>query len=124
MHELALIENVINAVKNSALENNITRIDKIVLVVGRFANAIPESLEFAFEAIKKTEPLFTEAVLELKETPVECKCHQCGECFKLEGRLRFVCPLCQGNDIEITGGRELYIEYYEGDDNDGTGESG
>ena len=105
------------SVRISARENNIEKIDKIGLVVGRFANVIPESLEFAFEAIKIADPLFTGAVLKIKQTPVKCKCHQCGEAFQLEGRLRFICPQCQTNDVEIIGGRELYIDYYEGDDN-------
>lgn len=117
MHELALIESVMSAVKLNARENNIKKIDKIGLVVGRFANAIPESLEFAFEAVKTQEPIFAGAVLEIKQMPVKCRCHQCGEAFQLEEKLRFVCPRCSGSDIEITGGRELYIDYYEGDDN-------
>lgn len=116
MHELALIESVMSMVKASALENGIKRINEISLVVGRFANAVPESLNFAFEALKKDEYIFAHAVLQIKQTPVICRCRQCACEFTLERDYRFVCPRCQVNDIEITSGRELYVDYYEGGD--------
>lgn len=116
MHELALVESVMSAVKISAAENNINTVTRIGLVVGRFSNAIPESLEFAFEALKTDEAMFCNAQLFIKQTPVVCRCRQCGREFTIERDFRFVCPDCQSNDIKITGGRELYVDYYEGDE--------
>lgn len=119
MHELALIESVMSMVKTSALENGMKKITRIGLVVGQFSNAVPESLSFAFEALKRNEDIFARALLQIKETPLICRCRQCACEFKPERDYRFVCPRCKVNDIEIISGRELYVDYYEGDETDG-----
>lgn len=124
MHELSLIDGIIGAVKTNAQENNIKRINKIKLVVGRFTNAIPDSLQFAFEVLSQQEPMFSGARLEIEERPVVCCCNDCGRQFEVDKTYRFRCPQCDGVNIEITSGRELYVDFYEGDEDDGTGKNG
>ncbi|MEN6460565.1 MAG: hydrogenase maturation nickel metallochaperone HypA [Syntrophomonas sp.] len=114
MHELALIESVLTMVKENAQTNNIKKITIIKLVVGKFSMAVPESLQFAFEAFKDEE-MFAEAVLEIKETPIICQCKACGHEFEVDDTYRFKCSQCGDSSIEIISGRELYVDYYEGE---------
>lgn len=43
------------------------RVERIKLVVGKLSMALPDSLQFAFEAIKAGEELFRQADLEIEE---------------------------------------------------------
>lgn len=114
MHELALIESVLTMVQENAQTNNIKNINLVKLVVGRFSMAVPESLQFAFEALKDKD-MFAGAVLEIKETPIICRCQACGNEFEVDDTYRFKCPQCGDSAIEIISGRELYVDYYEGE---------
>lgn len=117
MHELSLIEGVLGMVRDSAEQNNISTVNKVKLVVGKFSMALPDSLRFAFEALAGAEKLFQDAVLEIEEREITCQCLQCGQTFQLEEAYCFVCSGCGSGKVEIIAGRELYLDYYEGDDN-------
>lgn len=114
MHELALMESVTTMVKENAQANNIKKINIIKLVVGRFSMAVPDSLKFAFEVFKNDE-MFSEAVLEIKETPIICQCKACGNKFEVNDTYDFRCTQCSEPSVEVISGRELYVDYYEGD---------
>ena len=117
MHEFSLMENVMNTVKDSARENRIKRISKIKLIIGQMTMAVPDSMQFAFEVLSNAyEPLFNNAVLEIEEQPVRCLCSSCGCSFEPSVMYMLICPCCQGAHIEITSGRELFLDFFEGED--------
>lgn len=117
MHELSLMQSVMDIVKDSAAQNSIQKVNKVKLVVGKYSMALPDSLHFAFEAISGVEALFKGAVLEIEEKEILCQCQQCQQTIQIEDTYRFICPLCGSNKVEIIQGRELYLDYYEGDEN-------
>lgn len=117
MHELSLMEGVMEIVKDSAAQNNIKRVKHLKLVVGKFSMALPESLRFAFEALTGVEELFQGAVLEIEEKEIICLCQQCQQTSHIEDGFHFVCSSCGSIRLEIVQGRELYLDYYEGDEN-------
>jgi len=114
MHELALMTNVLDAVRESARQMNIARVNRLKLVVGKLTMALPDSLQFAFEVLSQDD-LFRGAVLEIEEKDMQCECAHCQHLFKVENGYRFVCPRCGENGAVIVAGRELYIDYYEGE---------
>lgn len=116
MHELSLMENVLGIVRDSAVQNNILKVKKVKLVVGKFSMALPDSLHFAFEAISSQEELFKDAVLEIESREIKCQCLECEQTFKVEDGYHFICIHCGSNKVDIIEGRELYLDYYEGDD--------
>lgn len=113
MHELSLMENVARMLRASATENRITRITRIQLVIGKLTMALPDALQFAFETFKGEE-LFKEAALEIKEEPVRGECKQCRRVFEIRD-YEFLCSFCNSPHVKLVGGRELYINFYEGD---------
>lgn len=117
VHELSLMQSVMDIVKESANQNHIHRVNKVKLVVGKFSMALPDSLHFAFEAISTTELLFKGAVLEIEERETICQCLQCQQTIEIEDNYHFVCTSCGSNNVAIIQGRELYLDYYEGDEN-------
>lgn len=80
MHELAIVEDLINTVQDSALEHNLKIVKKVKIVVGKNTAALADSLQFCFEALSPGT-IMEGASLEIAETP----------------------------------GRELYVDYYDGE---------
>lgn len=117
MHELSLMQGVMDIVKESAAQNGILKVNKVKLVVGKFSMALPDSLHFAFEAISGVELLFKDAVLEIEAKEVLCQCQQCQQINQIEDTYHFVCSSCGSTNVDIIQGRELYLDYYEGDEN-------
>lgn len=65
MHEVSLISDVIATVAQTAKENQLNHIHKVKLVVGEYTSVMPDSLQFAFNLLKR-EPFVETAVLEIE----------------------------------------------------------
>lgn len=123
MHELSIMESVLEMVRENARQNNINKVNKLKLVIGQSIMVMPDSLQFCFEVLSQ-EDLFRGATLEIenKETIIECKA--CEEKFNQEFGYCFLCPGCGSDQVEIIQGRELYLDYFEGDSNNGQSQHG
>ncbi len=115
MHEVGLMANILDTISSSAQENNISRIREITLIVGKFTMVLPDSMLFAFEALKQNDPLYADATLTICEKNIECLCEACNKTFLVEQNHCFICPDCTSSKVKILSGRELYIDCYEGD---------
>ncbi|MEQ8201534.1 MAG: hydrogenase maturation nickel metallochaperone HypA [Syntrophomonadaceae bacterium] len=114
MHELSIMEGVLDMVRDSAVQNGINRINKLKLVIGNLTMIMPDSLRFAFEVLSQ-EDLFRGADLEIEEVPALMRCQACdGESIQ-EDPYCFICSECGSNRVEVVKGREMYLDYYEGD---------
>ena len=112
MHELSLMEGIVNIVEKAAHENNFSRVKTIRIVLGELTSAYPEALEAAFEAWAD-EPLFTGTHLEIERVPISAFCHECGLAFHPD-TVRFECPRCCSLDVEMGQGQEFYVDYIDG----------
>ncbi|MBS4024385.1 MAG: hydrogenase maturation nickel metallochaperone HypA, partial [Clostridia bacterium] len=116
VHEMSLMEGVAKVVQEKARENNINSISKVKLVVGKLTNALPEALQLAFFAFKETETIYNpHAVLEIEERMTVGKCGNCRQEFEITEGDGFSCSGCSSLNITILSGRELYVEYFEGE---------
>lgn len=113
MHELALVQGILEAVLEKAENHQIKKIKKIKIVVGEMTSAMPEALQFAFQVLCRDTPAW-DAVLEIENRPVKLSCRECHQVFKPEG-LKYSCPQCISSRTEIMEGRELYVDYFEGE---------
>ncbi|MCF8010193.1 MAG: hydrogenase maturation nickel metallochaperone HypA [Clostridiales bacterium] len=113
MHELSLIQNLMEIVNESAAENDITQVHKVKLVIGESHGALPDALDFAFQILTENT-ICAGAVLEVEKKPVIIKCKDCNAEFKPEG-ISYRCTACSSMNVKQISGRELYIDYYEGD---------
>ncbi|OAT85572.1 hydrogenase maturation nickel metallochaperone HypA [Desulfotomaculum copahuensis] len=122
MHELSLIQSLVELVAYSARENGITRVTLVKLVVGEYHGALPGALQFAFSCLTPDTPL-AGAELEIEIKPVKLHCHSCGLVFSPSG-WSAVCPGCGSSTPDVLQGRELFVDYFEGDEREGeAGES-
>jgi len=120
LHEIGLIQAVMDEITKAAEANNITRINKVRLVVGKMNGAIPDALEFAFTVLSPGT-IFEGAVLEIAPVDVTLACPSCGA-ESVVTEIAYFCPLC-GARARVIKGTELYIDYFEGDDGTGEGEN-
>jgi hydrogenase nickel incorporation protein HypA/HybF len=86
----------------------------VKLKVGRMSTAVPECLSFYFEFLREETPL-AGASLDIEEISVEAECRNCGKQFKME-EPAFFCPACDSYSIEVTAGRELFVDSVEVED--------
>lgn len=113
MHELSLIQGLLETVSQSAAENSITRVSLVKLVVGECHGALPEALEFAFQVL--TPGTVCEgAALEMETIPALLLCRQCGREFR-SAEFPFLCVSCGAGGARLIRGKELYLDYYEGE---------
>ncbi|HPA21454.1 MAG TPA: hydrogenase maturation nickel metallochaperone HypA [Verrucomicrobiae bacterium] len=107
MHELSLMTDAMEQAQALARRNGATRIHRIRMRVGTLSGAVPEALEFAFEALKPGT-LAEDGRLEIERIPASFRCGQCGETLALQ-EVDFTCPKCGGPLTLAGGGRELEL---------------
>ncbi|QXE89819.1 hydrogenase maturation nickel metallochaperone HypA [Geomonas subterranea] len=111
MHEITLVTGLFEIINEQVAARGIESISAVRLKVGALAAVEPMTLAACFEVV--AEGTVAEgARLEIEEVPLTGRCRGCGERFRIEN-YRFICPRCTGGDVEMTGGRELYVESLE-----------
>lgn len=114
MHETSLLMDLLRTVEASARENNIEEVTEIKLVIGGISNVLPDAMQFAFDSFKGNPPLAADAQLKLEVRMPKARCNSCGHGFDWSSLDDYICPCCGGYDVKLSGGEELYIEYYKG----------
>lgn len=111
LHELALTHSIIKTVLGEMQRRSLPRVEIIGLKVGILSGAVPEALEFCFEAISTDTPL-AGTRLEIEPVSIRVRCLACDIESGIE-KYFFVCPQCDSRDIEIISGEELDIAYLQ-----------
>lgn len=115
MHELSLIQSVMETAESHCRRHGLNRVTALKLVVGQYTAALPEALNFAFEALKEGT-ILQDALLIIEEQRLQARCKACGEEYQPTPPW-LVCPRCGQAGAEIIAGKELYLEYIEGEKN-------
>jgi hydrogenase nickel incorporation protein HypA/HybF len=111
MHELGLLERLVEMVQDEARRNNVTQVHRLRLKVGVMSGVVPDALRFAFDAVTPGT-ILAGATLEIEELPVVCRCRDCETVFQPEAPV-YVCPQCESLHAELLQGEELTLESME-----------
>ena len=111
MHELSIIQSIIEIAEEKAREQNSPNIQLIKIRLGEFTTVVREALEYAFEVARR-ETLAENARLEIESVPMVVRCVTCGAVNDPVRELCLICPQC-GLPLEIVSGEELRVEYIE-----------
>lgn len=116
MHEFAICEQLLKTVlaELETLRQPPPRLLKVRVVVGGLQQIVPDSLSLAYELLSK-DTNAAGATLEIVQVPAALACNACGWQGEVRDR-EFVCPTCGAVDIRVTGGKELYLESLEVED--------
>ncbi len=116
MHELSILQGLIEQVEQAVVEDSGCRVLKVVVEVGEMSGVVPEALEFAYE-ICSAGTILDGAELVIEVVEVRQRCRQCGDEFIVKDYC-FLCPECAGSDLEKLSGFELRIKEIEIDEED------
>ena len=108
MHELAIAQNIVEAVEAKASEYNAAHVKTVRLKIGEASGVVTDSLTFCFEMLASLDPTLAGAQLLIDTLPHCAYCRYCDRAFIVTN---FVaqCPDCKGWSTEIVSGTELQI---------------
>lgn len=112
---MALMGDILQLVQEDAAINGIKRIEKVELIVGEIANAMPDALQMAFDIFREQNlHLFTEQaelVIHLEEAQAECVL--CGDKYRPDQKIA-LCPNCNVPSGKVLSGETFQVLSYEG----------
>ncbi len=115
MHELSMAQGIINAVLDTAKENNATEVNEVTIEVGRLAMINPEQLQFILGVLIENT-IMEDAEINFEEIPVEMKCFDCdfhGNAV-LDDSDHYAplvkCPKCDSLKIDILNGKDIIVK--------------
>jgi len=111
VHELGITKRILDIALHAAQERGASRITAIRLKIGEFTSIDPSCIEFYFSAIAPGTAA-EGAKIVVDRVPLEARCKACGAPF-VPANLTFRCPGCEAPDVEITSGREIYVDAIE-----------
>lgn len=119
MHEFSICEGLVRAVRQEMKKHGAPAgsLRRARVVVGALHQIVPENLEFAYEVLVRD----TEAAgsrIELRVVPITAKCGACGWTGTVTPPV-FLCGACNSGDLELTTGKELYLDNLEIEQDDG-----
>jgi len=113
MHEVSIIQSVIEIVLEKASENKLTKVNKVSLKIGDLSGLMSECLDFAFEICTK-DTLLEGSTLEIEKVGAVAECFDCKYKFPID-HFNKLCPICNKFCLSIISGYELYVNTIEGD---------
>lgn len=108
---MSLMGGVFEVIEKTISQHNVKRVLLVKLKVGALTNAEPDALQMAFEAYCK-DTICEGAELIVERVKVLGRCQSCQQVFNVKGMF-FLCPNCQGTNIEVIQGEELLLESLE-----------
>ncbi len=111
MHETALMQNLMVLAARALEGRSVTRVNRVTVSIGRFANVLPDAFLFAFEAMTR-DGVFKGAKLETEQLPAKIHCPDCGHEYEADG-FPIVCPNCKSRNFTIISGEEVYLKCLE-----------
>jgi len=111
MHELSIVESLLSVALENAEKAEATRVLKIYLVVGDLSGVVDDSVSFYFSFLSE-KTVAAGAQIVFTHTPARLRCRACNEVFTPEN-LDFHCPTCKEQQVDVIGGRELYVDKLE-----------
>ena len=107
MHEISLLENILEILEDHAKSQEFNRVKKISLEIGKLSCVEPDALRFGFDVVMKNT-LAENAELEIRQADGLGNCKQCGQTVRLE-TLHDPCSACGSPGVIVAQGNEMKI---------------
>ena len=113
MHEMSLVQGLIEQLKSLAAENNSTRVVKVTMEIGPLCGVVVDSFQFGFEILSGQEPMFKDAELVIEIPEVTYTCTACGHQEVSAGQRPDQCAGCGDVFLTAAGGDDLILKQVE-----------
>jgi len=114
MHELPVMQSILNVVLSHAKQHNVRQVVAIHLDVGELSDLEDKWMQHYFDYLSKGS-LAEKAKLKINRIPVTMKCKGCGKTYTvdLKANREIACPVCSEKGCEMIAGREYFIRNME-----------
>lgn len=113
MHEMAIVNNLLNECEKIRLENNAKRIVKVKVSIGRLSGIEEHYFKEAFKAFTECKDTgYYKTKLEVIPKELKLKCKTCDKEF-IQDKNEFRCIFCNSLNLQILSGEELLLERIE-----------
>lgn len=115
MHEFSMAQGILNAVLETAEENNATKVTDIVIQIGKLAMLNPEQLTFMLNVLIE-DTIAENANIVIEDVDVEIKCYNCdyegiGDVDDSDHYLPMIlCPKCESHRVNVLNGKDVTIK--------------
>ncbi len=114
MHELPVIQSILDIVIKHAEMNDVRKVIKIYLKVGVLSDLEDEWMQQYFDYVAK-ESVAEGATLEIERVPARMKCNACS--FEFEPDMKkdekIVCPACGNERCNLIAGKNYSVANME-----------
>lgn len=112
MHELGVTFTIMDHLEKVAKENNVEKINKVVLELGEVSTVIESYLQSCWEWSAKKRPLFEGSTLVVETLPAITYCEDCKETYPTVEYGK-ICPHCGSEHTYLVQGNEFNIKEIE-----------
>lgn len=107
MHEVSIVHDIIETIKESSKLNNINKVNKVFMKIGEFTCIDENSINFAFDVLSKNT-LCEGALLDIERIKGKAKCNVCNDEFFISFTNK-LCPKCRCYSSNIINGYEILV---------------
>lgn len=108
MHELTILVELVDMVEQAMKENNINKINMVVVQVGQLSSIVPRYLKEYYPNACANSKLEGSS-LKIEMIRANGLCHHCNKVFNIV-KAKGKCPLCQADDWEMLSGQEFMLK--------------
>lgn len=107
MHEYSIVQSLIESCEEHMVDNNATKVTKVVVKIGVLSGVEPHLLKEAFETFKE-DTVCSEAFLDMNIQKIHIYCNSCNSKYILE-KNQFLCPICNSSDLNVLDGEDMFL---------------
>lgn len=111
MHEYSIVQSLLNSCEENAKANDATKVTKVVVKIGVMSGVEPDLLQTAFDTFKE-HTMCDGAEFVINIQPILIKCNACEQESTLS-KNEYCCPICQGIEVDVLDGEEMYLMQLE-----------
>lgn len=108
---MAIARSIVDIAVAAAEKENARRIIRVNVLAGELRGIIPAQLILCF-GLMSENTIASGSHLSLETTPLVARCKTCQEDFAVKD-YSYICPRCQGQDVEVVSGTELRVRDIE-----------
>lgn len=113
MHELPIMQNVLDIVLKYSQQNNATHVYRVNLAIGELSGIVSDWAQRYFAMIS-AGTIAEHAIINIEAIPAKIKCLACGSETVIQSvYTEFRCFKCKSMEVQMITGREFFIDSIE-----------